>query len=60
MKRGKTGSNKINFGLHKNAKISDVFNIEPVGRTGIRWEALDVDLFIESFIHPEKYPLVAK
>jgi len=44
----------------ENAKISDVFNIEPVGRFGVRWDALDVDLAIESFIHPEKYPLIAK
>ena len=44
----------------ENAKISDVFNIEPVGRTGVRWDALDVDLAIESLEHPEKYPLIAK
>jgi len=44
----------------ENAKIYDVFNIEPVGRTGVRWDALDVDLAIESLIHPEKYPLIAK
>ena len=44
----------------ENAKISDVFNIEPVGRTGVRWDALDVDLAIESLMHPEKYPLIAK
>ena len=44
----------------KNAKISDVFKIEPVGRIGIRWDALDVDLAIESLTHPEKYPLTAR
>ena len=44
----------------ENAKITDVFNIEPVGRTGIRWDNLDVDLAIESLTHPEKYPLIAK
>jgi len=44
----------------ENAKISDVFNIEPVGSTGVRWDALDVDLAIESLIHPEKYPLMAR
>jgi hypothetical protein len=44
----------------ENAKVSDVFNIEPVGKSGIRWDALDVDLAIESIIHPEKYPLIAK
>ena len=44
----------------ENAKIADVFNIEPVGRTGVRWNALDVDLAIESFTNPAKYPLIAK
>ena len=43
----------------ENAKVADVFNVEPVGKTGIRWDALDVDLAIESIIHPEKYPLIA-
>jgi len=41
------------------AKVADVFNVEPVGKNGIRWDALDVDLAIESIIHPEKYPLTA-
>ena len=44
----------------ENAKIADVFNIEPVGCAGVRWAALDVDLAIESLMHPEKYPLIAK
>jgi len=43
----------------ENAKVSDVFNVEPVGKNGIRWDTLDVDLSIESLIHPEKYPLIA-
>jgi len=44
----------------ENAKISDVFNIESVGHNGVRWDALDVDLALESLVHPEKYPLIAK
>ena len=44
----------------ENAKVTDVFNIEPVGCTGVRWDALDVDLSIDSLTHPEKYPLIAK
>jgi hypothetical protein len=31
-----------------------------VGKSGIRWNTLDVDLAIDSLIHPEKYPLIAK
>jgi len=43
----------------KHAKVSDIFNVEPV-LDGIRWEALDVDLEIDSLKNPEKYPLVMK
>jgi hypothetical protein len=44
----------------REAKVSDIFNVEMCGDEGIRWNALDVDLEIESLIHPEKYPLVMK
>ncbi|GHT60799.1 hypothetical protein FACS189451_01510 [Bacteroidia bacterium] len=44
----------------ENAKVSEVFDVEMLGNEGIRWEALDVDLAIDSFIHPERYPLIAK
>jgi hypothetical protein len=30
------------------------------GDDSIRWDSLDVDLEIESFLHPEKYPLICK
>ncbi|MDR1675062.1 MAG: DUF2442 domain-containing protein [Tannerella sp.] len=42
----------------KKAKVSDVFNVEMCGDDGIRWDALEVDLKIESLKHPEQYPLV--
>jgi hypothetical protein len=35
-------------------------NVSIMGRMGIRWEDLDVDLEINSLEHPEKYPLVIK
>ena len=44
----------------ENAKIADVFNVEPVGEIGIRWDTLDVDLAIDSLKHPDKYPLIVK
>jgi hypothetical protein len=44
----------------KDAKVSDIFDVEMCGNDGIRWNNLDVDLEIESLIHPEKYPLVIK
>ena len=44
----------------KNAKISDVFDVEPISDVGVRWKNLDIDLAIDSFINPQKYPLIAK
>ena len=44
----------------KDARISDVLNVKMSGRNAIEWEALDVDLEIESLKHPERYPLIMK
>lgn len=44
----------------RDAKVSDIFNVEMIGNYGIRWNRLDVDLEIESLMYPEKYPLVMK
>lgn len=44
----------------KDARISDVLNVQISGRSAIAWPALDVDLEIESLKHPERYPLLMK
>ena len=44
----------------RDAKLSDIFNVSMMGDDAIRWETLDVDLEIDSLIHPERYPLVMK
>ncbi|MCL3853326.1 MULTISPECIES: DUF2442 domain-containing protein [Parabacteroides] len=44
----------------RDARISDVLNVEISGRSAIAWPALDVDLEIESLKHPERYPLLIK
>jgi hypothetical protein len=44
----------------KNAKVSDVFNVAMYGKDTLRWDALDVDLEVDSLLYPEKYPLIAK
>lgn len=44
----------------KDARISDVLNVRMAGRSAIEWEALGVDLEIESLKHPERYPLIMK
>jgi hypothetical protein len=41
----------------KKLKVADVFAVEMYGHDGIRWDALDIDLGIDSLIHLEKYPL---
>jgi hypothetical protein len=43
----------------KNAPVSEVFNVEMSGKRSIRWDSLDVELEIESLLHPEIYPLIA-
>jgi hypothetical protein len=44
----------------RNARVSEILNVTMMGRMGIRWEDLDVDLEIDSLEHPEKYPHVIK
>ena len=46
----------------RDAKISDVLNdrLDDDDNTCIRWDALDVDLGIDSILYPEKYPLLMK
>jgi len=44
----------------KDAKISDVLNVQLEGQEAITWPSLDVDFEIESLRHPEKYPLIIK
>ena len=45
----------------KNATVSDIFDVKMCcGQAGIRWEALDVDLEIDSLKYPERYPLTMK
>ena len=42
----------------KDARISNVLNVQKEGHGAICWPDLDVDLEIESLKHPERYPLV--
>ncbi len=44
----------------RDARISDVLNVQMLGKTAIEWPALDIDLEIDSLQHPERYPLVMK
>ena len=42
----------------RNAPINQVFDVEMEGDYAVRWNALDVDLEIESILHPERYPMI--
>ncbi len=48
------------FPWFKDAKISEIVNVERLMPHHLYWSDLDVDLTVESIEHPEKYPLIAK
>ena len=41
----------------RNAKVSDVLDVTIPDEDSLRWDAIDVDLEIDSIIHPERYPI---
>ena len=44
----------------REATIKDVLNIRMCGTDAVEWPALGVDLEIDSFRYPERYPLLIK
>ena len=46
------------FPWFKDAKISDVLDVDLLNDHHLRWESLDVDLELDSLRNPDKYPLV--
>lgn len=44
----------------RNARISEVLNVQLSGKSAIEWPELDIDLEIESLQHPERFPLIMK
>ncbi len=44
----------------KEAKISQIYNVQLVHRDHLYWPDLDIDLEIESLKNPAQYPLVYK
>lgn len=52
--------NYNDFPWFKNASVNDVFDVEMEGDSAVRWDKLNVDLEIESILHPEKYPVTMK
>ncbi len=48
------------FPWFRDATIRQLTNVERLGADGLRWPDLDVDLHVDSILHPENYPRVAK
>lgn len=48
------------FPWFTDAKLSDIYSVELLNEHHLRWEALDVDLELDSISNLEKYPLIYK
>jgi hypothetical protein len=46
--------------VFKEATVAEVFAVERVFPTQIHWPALDADIELEAWDHPERFPLVFK
>ncbi len=44
----------------RDARVSEIINVELLHGTHLHWPSLDVDLSVVSLQSPEKYPLIAK
>lgn len=42
----------------RHAKVAEIHNVELLHGIHLHWPDLDVDIELESFEHPEKYPLI--
>jgi hypothetical protein len=48
------------FPWFRNARLSQLFNVELHHGEHLYWPELDVDRDVERIAHPEKYPLVTR
>lgn len=48
------------FPWFRNAPVSAILSVERLNEVHFYWPALDVDLELDSILHPERYPLVAQ
>jgi len=48
------------FPFFRRAAVEDVLQVELSGQDHVYWPSLDVDLDVESILHPERFPLVAR
>ena len=48
------------FPWFQEASIKKILHVEMPSKTHLYWPELDVDLDVNSILHPENYPLVSK
>lgn len=48
------------FPWFKDAAVSAIHNVNLLTANHLYWPELDIDLAVESIMHPERFPLVAK
>jgi hypothetical protein len=48
------------FPWFREASVAAICGVEQPRAEHFHWPALDVDLTLESILHPDRYPLVAK
>ena len=48
------------FPWFKDASVSAIQNVEILNEHHLYWPELDIDLVVESVLHPEQFPLIAK
>ncbi len=48
------------FPWFREASVAGICGVERPREEHFHWPALDVDLTLESILHPERFPLVAK
>lgn len=46
-----------NYPWFREAKISDIYEVQLLHKTHLYWPTLDLDLDLDSIENPEKYPL---
>ena len=49
-----------NFPWFKEASVKNILDLKLEHKSNLRWEALDIDLELESLKNLEKYPLLAQ
>ncbi|HXD32787.1 MAG TPA: DUF2442 domain-containing protein [Pyrinomonadaceae bacterium] len=49
-----------NFPWFKGAPVSAILNVQLLNADHLYWPDIDVDLAVESLVHPEKFPLLSK